>query len=325
MKKNKIYRCKDRIMRVLEEREGRFLVVDCVKKTMPRWINCLDLEDSVEISEEKLREELGTEIPETTSAMASREMQKRFAIIAGILPYVEDKKKRSLFIRECAERYGVSQNTVKNYLMAYLVYQDMVALAPKEKAEKRELTKDEKNMRWALNKFYYTRQRQSLKTAYTLMLKEKYCDTEGKLKEEYPSIYQFRYFYEKTKKLQNLYISRDGLKDYQRNKRPLLGDGANVMMCPEIMKKAYGELGEPFYVLPSSTHEVLLVRESAGMKPSQLADMIKEVNLSDSVRPEDLLSYQVFRYDGRKLSVAREDIKKAASMVEKTLKGKLTM
>ena len=52
MKKNKIYRCKDRIMRVLEEREGRFLVVDCVKKTMPRWINCLDLEDSVEISEE---------------------------------------------------------------------------------------------------------------------------------------------------------------------------------------------------------------------------------------------------------------------------------
>ena len=148
MKKNKIYRCKDRIMRVLEEREGRFLVVDCVKKTMPRWINCLDLEDSVEISEEKLREELGTEIPETTSAMASREMQKRFAIIAGILPYVGDKKKRSLFIRECAERYGVSQNTVKNYLMAYLVYQDMVALAPKEKAEKRELTKDEKICGW---------------------------------------------------------------------------------------------------------------------------------------------------------------------------------
>lgn len=102
-------------------------------------------------------------------------------------------------------------------------------------------------------------------------------------------------------------------------------DGANVMMCPEIMKKAYGELGEPFYVLPSSTHEVLLVRESAGMKPSQLADMVKEVNLSDSVRPEDLLSYQVFRYDGRKLSAAREDIKKAASTVEKTLKGKLTM
>ena len=41
----------------------------------------------------------------------------------------------------------------------------------------------------------------------------------------HPSIYQFRYFYKKTKNLQNFYISRDGIKKYQRNKRPLLGEG----------------------------------------------------------------------------------------------------
>lgn len=234
MQKNKIYRCGNRIMRVLDEREGEILVIDCVKKTMPKWINHLDLAVDVEMSEEELREELGAGIPEKISTMSAREMQKRFSVIAGILPYVGEKKKRSLLIQDCAGQYGVSQNTVKNYLMAYLIYQDMTALAPKEKTGKRELTKDEKNMRWALNKFYYTRQRQSLKTAYTLMLKEKYCDTEGKLKDEYPSIYQFRYFYEKTKKLQNLYISRNGLKDYQRNQRPLLGDGIQAFAFPGV-------------------------------------------------------------------------------------------
>ncbi len=41
----------------------------------------------------------------------------------------------------------------------------------------------------------------------------------------YPSFHQFRYFYRKTKKMQNFYISRDGLKNYQRNNRPLIGEG----------------------------------------------------------------------------------------------------
>ena len=62
-------------------------------------------------------------------------------------------------------------------------------------------------------------------TAYALMLKEKYCNQDGRLIADYPSFDQFRYFYRKTKKMQQYYISRDGIKDYQRNNRPLLGDG----------------------------------------------------------------------------------------------------
>ena len=52
-----------------------------------------------------------------------------------------------------------------------------------------------------------------------------YCDGLGVLVEEYPSFYQFRYFYRKTRNLQNFYISRDGVKNYQRNNRPLVGEG----------------------------------------------------------------------------------------------------
>lgn len=220
--KNKLFRHNGSILRVLEEKEEA-LVIDCVKKSMPKWISASDLEKDVEISEEDFL--TGQEMPEELSTSARRIMRERFTIISGILPFMGEKKKRSYLIAEAAEKYDISQNTVKNYLWSYLVYQDILALAPKEKKEKKELTPDEKNMRWALNKFYYTRQKQSISTAYTLMLKEKYCDSQGKLVEQYPSIHQFRYFFEKTRKYQNWYISRNGLKEYQRNHRPLLGDG----------------------------------------------------------------------------------------------------
>lgn len=96
---------------------------------------------------------------------------------------------------------------------------------PKKRIDESELTQDEKNMRWDLNKFFYTTAKQSLTTAYTMMLKEKYCDSLDVLMDIYPSFYQFRYFYRKTKKMQNFYISKDGLKSYQRNNRSLTGDG----------------------------------------------------------------------------------------------------
>lgn len=127
-------------------------------------------------------------------------------------------------IKNISEEMYVSKQTIRHYLCLYLVYQDISVLAPKQKKEK-ELSKDEKNMRWALNKFFYTRNKNSLQTAYTLMLKQKYCDANGELLPEYPTFNQFKYFYRKTKSMQTYYISRDRLKSYQRNNRPLTGDG----------------------------------------------------------------------------------------------------
>lgn len=228
MKKNRnhrIIRHEDTILRILDTEEDKVLAIDCVKRGMPKWISLSGLKDGVEISEEDFGKEMQREIPEEISASARKTMHERFTIISGILPCIGDKRKRSQRIADAAEKYKVSQNTVKNYLGLYLAYQDISVLAPKEKKKKRELTQDEKNMRWALNKFYYTKEKQSLSTVYTLMLKEKYCDQNGKLQDYYPSMHQLRYFYEKTKKMQTYYISRDGLKDYQRNHRPLLGDG----------------------------------------------------------------------------------------------------
>ena len=53
----------------------------------------------------------------------------------------------------------------------------------------------------------------------------KYCDDYGKLVETHPTFNQFRYFYRKTKSIEKYLISRNGIKDYQKNNRPLVGGG----------------------------------------------------------------------------------------------------
>ncbi len=227
MKKYDLLRSGDNIIRVLDIQDNRILMIDCVKHTMPVWMEMELLESYLECSNEELFEVTGIGIVDVDALDADQRkiMHERYTMIAPIVSFISDDEMRSKLICSIAEEHNVSKQTVRNYLCLYLSYMDISALAPKKRKDERELTQDEKYMRWALNKFFYTTKKQSLMTAYTMMLKEKYCDASGVLAEEYPSFYQFRYFYRKTRKMQNFYISRDGLKNYQRNNRPLIGEG----------------------------------------------------------------------------------------------------
>lgn len=227
MEKNKILGKQDntKIVRILEVKESSFLVIDCIKRTMPQWKDKEQFKDWKSLAEQELWEITNIYPSKTDTALSttSKYIQEHYSLIAGILPFVGDEKERSRMIRSIAELKNYSKQTIRNTLCLYLVYQDISVLAPKEKKEK-ELSRDEKIMRWSLNKFFYTKNQNTLTTAYTMMLKEKYTDAEGTLL-PHPSIHQFRYFYKKTKKQQNFYISREGVKKYQRNRRPLLGEG----------------------------------------------------------------------------------------------------
>ena len=212
----------NQIFRVLQTQGDKALVIDCIKRTMPKWVDGDSLSNYDDCGEDEMFERTDYPFGRELTPKEERIAQERFTMIAGVLPYIGNEQKRSQMIDFLAEHQ--SKQTIRKYLCLYLVYQDIDALAPPPKAEK-ELTQDEKHMRWALNKFFYTKNKNSLMTAYTLMLKEKYCDQQGQLVAAYPTFDQFRYFYRKTKKMQKYYISRDGIKDYQRNNRPLLGDG----------------------------------------------------------------------------------------------------
>ena len=212
----------DRIYRVLGSNDDSLFVIDCIKKTMPVWNN--DLHGFSEMTEQELLDLTGMVIPELSDENMGV-VNRRFGMIAPILPVVSNVSERSKAIRAIAADKSISKQTIRYYLCLYLVYQNKNVLAPKQAVKENNLTQDQKNMRWALNKYFYSEHKNSLRTAYTYLLKEKYCDSYSQLVDSYPTFNQFRYFYRKTRKMQTYYISREGKKDYQRNHRPLLGDG----------------------------------------------------------------------------------------------------
>jgi len=221
--KNKLLKRGSEVIRILYEKDDNVFVMDCINLNMPVWCKRSEIADFELCSETDLPNEIYD--LEMLDDVSRGVMHKRFTLIAGVLPFVSDAKFRNRIISKISEQNQVSKQTIRKYLCLYLAYQNIAILAPGRKSKENVLSIDEKNMRWALNKFFYTKNNNSLKTAYAMMLKEKYCDSANKLCSEYPSFYQFRYFYRKHRSLQNYYISRNGLSDYQRNFRPLTGNG----------------------------------------------------------------------------------------------------
>ena len=225
--KNKLYKYKDTIVRVLNESGQSVFIIDCLKPKMPYTVHKMDFKDAILCDEDLLMQETNEPVFDISEASERNKKiaYERYNMIAPLLSFMDDKYKRTLLFNQVCQERNISKQSLRNYFYKYLIFQNICVLVPKSSITEKSLTKDEKNMRWALNKYFYSTNRYSLKSSYLLMLKEKYCDIDGKLQPNIPSFYQFRYFYRKTKNMQAFYISRDGLSNYQRNKRPLLGDG----------------------------------------------------------------------------------------------------
>ncbi len=227
-----------KLHRIIKEDGERSLIIDCKGTRLPQWTDKKTMES---LSETEI---IDSDVIKGILAIAEAEletshtaiMNKRFTMIAAILPVIENKQKRIEQIKAAAKRYGVSIVTIRTYLCRYLVSQSKNGLvifydeSKEEEAvnEVKELTKDQKNMRWALNKFYYNTKKNSLNHAYINLLKEKYLDENGVLLEEHPSFYQFRYFFRKTRDCQNEIISRYGLNYFKKNERLCVGDGVRA-------------------------------------------------------------------------------------------------
>lgn len=228
----------DRLCRIIKEDSEGSLIIDCMATRLPMWINNDALDDLPEteiIASDVIKGILSIEEAELNPAQTAV-INKRFTMIADILPVIENKAERVEQIKAAAKRYGVSIVTIRTFLCRYLVSQSKNGLVifydGKEKEDKqsehKELTKDQKNMRGALNKYYYNTKKNSLNHAYINLLKEKYLNEDGVLLEEHPSFYQFRYFYRKTRNSQNEIISRYGLNYFKKNERLCVGDGVRA-------------------------------------------------------------------------------------------------
>lgn len=74
--------------------------------------------------------------------------------------------------------------------------------------------------------------------------------------------------------------------------------GAGVIAYPNFMEDAAQKMGGDFFVLPSSIHEVLLVKDNGQMSAKELENMVKEVNATQ-VEPADQLTDHVYHYDSQ--------------------------
>jgi len=86
-------------------------------------------------------------------------------------------------------------------------------------------------------------------------------------------------------------------------------DGAALIACPEVLKTVQKEIGEDFYILPSSIHEVLIVPKSEMDDVEDLKQMVLSVNEAE-VPPEDRLSDNVYEFDGHSLKIAGTELTK---------------
>ena len=249
---NKIFKKNKAIYRCLEVDEDRCLVIDCIKRTLPYWVNSDFFSGFKEISEEDMLRELKISLPAIgdLSQMQLKIMHLRYGSISQCLVKVVNENERRLMIYKASLDYKVSVQTIRHRLCDYLVFQNIVILAPKVR-KARELSDDEKNFRWALNKYFYNSKKLSLNQTYKFLVRDKYLDSNGKILQNCPEFHQFKYFYYKNRNESNFIISRYGRGEYDKNFRPLLGDSVRDF-CPSI---GYG-------MLDSTTCDIYLVNDS---------------------------------------------------------------
>ncbi len=233
MQKNELLKKNGSIVRILAADGDEVLYFVCggMKASMPKWCKAIQFKDYEPCDEDEILSLCGMKLlREDELEPRERNMARnRYAIIAPVLGCLEDEDLRTHIIERTAKEHGVTKQTVRNYLKLYLTYDSISALVPKHRtAKEKPMTADEKNIRWAVNKYVYSRKKNSLNTAYKMMLKEKYTDSEGKLIEKYPSFNQFRYWYSKNKNHMSYYISREGKTGFMRNHRVLVGDNVQA-------------------------------------------------------------------------------------------------
>lgn len=75
--------------------------------------------------------------------------------------------------------------------------------------------------------------------------------------------------------------------------------GAAAMQSDDIMREIHEKIGCNFYILPSSTHEVIIVADHCNNPNAKQIEtfynMVREVN-DTQVEPEDRLTYSVYYY-----------------------------
>lgn len=79
--------------------------------------------------------------------------------------------------------------------------------------------------------------------------------------------------------------------------------GASYLFCPDVLEAVSKELGGNYLILPSSIHELVLIREEKERGIEDLKDIVCDINQSQVVE-EERLSNELYRYDAEAGSIS---------------------
>ena len=149
---------------------------------------------------------------------------KRLALIEPLLEdsiYIVDGKSRLAMAKRIAEENGTTRKRILGLYYKYLTRLVLMEKGGRERGKDR----DVRHFDWAIRKFYFSAKKMSLRDTYDHMLASRYMTPDGKLMEVVPSWYSFEHYYYRHgySKSIKCSVSRGGLSNYQRNKRPLYG------------------------------------------------------------------------------------------------------
>ena len=79
--------------------------------------------------------------------------------------------------------------------------------------------------------------------------------------------------------------------------------GAAYLMFPDIFERIASVAGDNLIILPSSVHELIIVKKESGMSTDFMASVVKEVNSHSLLSPDEVLSENVYGYSEGELKI----------------------
>ncbi|MBP3718843.1 MAG: hypothetical protein J6I58_04915, partial [Eubacterium sp.] len=78
--------------------------------------------------------------------------------------------------------------------------------------------------------------------------------------------------------------------------------GASTLMYDGILEQIHDTIGDDYVILPSSIHEVIVVKQTAGIDTAEMVNMVKEIN-GAVLSPEEVLSNSIYQYNSADNSI----------------------
>lgn len=214
--------------------------------------------------------------PETFLAEYGRQERSpaetaKLALIQPLLqdtPCIIDRVARLRIAKEVSAESGHSQKMI---LKNYYRYLATGTLTTRRKPSVPQRNPD---FDWAVQKFYFSSKRLSLRASFEMMLVQRFSDTNGQLLPDAPSWSAFRHYFcnRNYNKQPQKVIAREGLSYYQRNCRPIFGTAAQWRPAPGSfqMDSTEGDV----YLVSSLDRSVVIGRPNLYMAVDSATQLI---------------------------------------------------